>query len=138
MKQTRARSALLSRWFLALVRLAVREMNVPIRHVLGSQGRVVNDQQVFRITFLRLHREIERAGQNGPGVDNNYFVVSDRMPGVDKCRNAVVLREGRSGVFVGLVVLVQNDLKLHSATMCVHEGLRDRLGREGVGLNEHR
>ena len=43
MNQSIERSAVLSRWFLTLVRLAVGEMNVPIRRVLGSQGRVVNN-----------------------------------------------------------------------------------------------
>ncbi len=113
-------------------------MNIPVFGVLGSQGRVVNDQQVFRVVFFRLLREIERAGQNGMTVDNNYFVVSDRMPVVDESRDAVVLRESRRGVFVGLVALVQNHLYVHAPLVCVRESLGDWRGREGVGLNEHR
>ena len=71
-------------------------------------------------------------------VDNNYLVVSNRVAVVDKGRDAVVLREGRGGVFVGLVALVQNDLNLYPTTMCLRQCLSNRRGREGVGLNENR
>ena len=60
--QARAQSAPASRWFLAFVWLAVREMNIPVRGVLGSQGSIVDHEQILGIMFFGLLREIERAG----------------------------------------------------------------------------
>ena len=50
-----------SRWFLAFVRLAVREMTFPVFCVLGSQGSIVDHEQILGIMFFGLLREIERA-----------------------------------------------------------------------------
>ena len=51
-----------SRWFLAFVRLAVREMTFPVFCVFGSQGSIVDHEQILGIMFFGLLREIERAG----------------------------------------------------------------------------
>jgi len=75
MGSSRAQSASASRWLIAFVRLAMRKVNFAIVRVFGSQIRVVDDRQVFRITFFRLLREIEGAGKNGPAVDDYYLVV---------------------------------------------------------------
>ena len=45
--------------FLALIRLAVREVDFPVTRVFGSQRRVVDYQQVLRVAFLGLFREIK-------------------------------------------------------------------------------
>ena len=95
----------------------------------------------FVLVVLLFFAEIDlAAGGATPASIQVYFSPKGGCTEavVDECRDAVVLREGRCGVFVGLVALVQNHLNLHAATMCVRESLGDWRGREGVGLNEHR
>ena len=111
-------------------------MALPVFEVrLGELFRA-DDQQVLRVLLLGRLGEVERAGDYDRPVDDDDLVVGDGMPGVDVGRDAGVRQKGGRRVLLGLLALVEDCLDLHAAPVGLEQGLGDRGGGEGVGLDE--
>ena len=70
-------------------------VDVKILTIAPSQiGLTFEHEQVFRVFLLGLVREVETAGQDLMAIDDDDFVVSDGMLGVDEWRQTLFEQEG--------------------------------------------
>ena len=96
----------------------------------------MDDQEVLRVLLLGRLGEVERAGDHDRPVNEDDLVVGDSVLVVDVGRDAGVRQKGRRRVLLGLLALVENRLDFHAAPVGFEQGLGDRGGGEGVGLDE--
>ena len=100
-------------------------MRLPVLIVFHRQHLVVDHEQVLGVVFLGGFCEIERAGDDGFAVDDDDFVVGNRVLGVDQGGDAGMRDEVSLGVVLAPLAPVQDRLDLHAALFRIDEGFRD-------------
>lgn len=61
-------------------------MRQSVRAIFVHDSRIIDNQNVFGISFLGRLCEIERPGDHLAAIEDHQLVVSDRVPGIDKRR----------------------------------------------------
>jgi hypothetical protein len=77
------------------VRFRVLSVVMPVVNVACGQVPIPDDQKILRIALFGRLREVERAGDDGVGVDNPDLVVGNCMLGVDQDPDSRMSKEVR-------------------------------------------
>lgn len=96
-----------------------------------------DNEEVFRILFLRGLCEVKGTGYCRQSVDNYDLVVGDGVPVIDVCRDPHVCEERGGGVFRRALALVEDGRNLDAPLVGLDERLRDGGGCEGICLDTY-
>ena len=94
-----------------------------------------DDEEVLGVLLLGGLREVERTGDDDRPVDDDDLVVGDGVLGVDIGGDAGVREKGRRRVLLRPLALVEDHFDLDPPLVRLEQGLGDRGGGEGVGLD---
>jgi len=113
------------------------QMVVPVLAVGLCDLLRPDNEEVFRILFLRGLCKVEGAGYCRQSVDNDDLVVGDGMPVIDVRRDPHVREECGGGVFRGALALVEDGRNFDAPLAGLDERFRDGGGCEGICLDEY-
>lgn len=108
---------------------------LPVFQVFFGQGGVVaNHHDIFGVTLFGVGGVVKAARLNGAAIDDDVFVVHDRMFPVHPDGDARINQFGHdgSGARIGLS-LIHHDLNIHPPLLGFNQGIGNRVGGKGIG-----
>jgi len=128
---------LLGSAFPSWIGLRMPGMLFPVLCVPLGQLPIVEDQKIFRVSFLRRPCEIKRSRNDDFSINDHDLIMGNGMLSIDFGLDPRIQKEVRRRIFIPLLLtLIEDNLDLDPPLMSLQQCLRNGSGGKGIGLDK--